>query len=54
MEIFFNGCVSIDFLQSGQQLVTAENLYQMKYKKSVEERLEALHLQNRIEKFDVE
>ena len=47
----FNGCVSIDFLQLGQQLVTTENLYEMKYKKFVEERLEALPLQNRIEKF---
>ena len=31
----FNGCVSIDFLQLGQQLVTTENLYEMKYKKFV-------------------
>lgn len=32
-------------------MVTTENLYEMKYKKFVEERLEALPLQNRIEKF---
>lgn len=32
-------------------MVTTENLYEMKHKKFVEERLEALPLQNRIEKF---
>lgn len=47
----FNGCVSNDFLQSGQRLITAERLYQSQYNKPVMEVIGQLPLRDRIQSF---
>lgn len=47
----FNGCVSNDFLQPGQRLITAERLYQSQYNKPVMEVIGQLPLRDRIQSF---
>lgn len=47
----FNGCVSDDFLQPGQRLITAERLYQSQYNKPVMEVIGQLPLRDRIQSF---
>lgn len=39
----FNGCVSNNFLQPGQRLITAERLYQAYYNKSVKRYRKRVH-----------